>query len=287
VVPVNCGHAQAQLGAYLTHTLTQPAAARVRDHLDSCQACWAAWSAYRWERARSTPLYRDLAAFLGPLFRPGWDSSRTLALEWEHASPRTHQQAAGFFRGSLAYLHNLVIWEASGNRPGYLAAATPTLARLNARTVIDYGCGIGSDTLALRRLGYHVTPCDYDSPSTRFFAWRARRAGTDSRTTEPGKLSAGHCADTLWIIDTIDHLADPQESIGHLLATVRIIICERLTADRAHGQQGFHYRRPAAAITGLYASYGFQPAHLPSHDPIDCWIRHDSTTLGRRDQPGQ
>ena len=275
---MNCGQAQAQLGAYLTHALTQPAAAQVRDHLDSCQTCWAAWNAYRWERARAISLYHDLAAFLGPLFRPGWDSSRALDHEWDHASPHTPQQAAGFFRDSLAYLHNLVIWEASGNRPGYLTAAAPMLAHLGARTVVDYGCGIGSDTLALRRLGYRVIPCDYDSPSTQFFAWRARRAGTDPRTTEPGNLPASLRADTLWIIDTIDHLADPQDSLGHLLGTVRIIICERLTDDRAHGRQGFHYRRPVTAITSLYASHGFQPTQPSAHDdPIECWTRHDGT----------
>jgi Putative zinc-finger len=271
---MNCEAALAQLSGYLTCTLTPVLRSQVRRHLDDCDGCWGGWDAYRWDRATGTQLHRDLEGFLGPRFRPRWDSSRALAREWEQADPRSPDQAADFFRNSLAYLHNLVIWEASGNRPAYVAAAAPVLAVHGARSVIDYGCGTGSDTLALRRLGYQVLPCDYDSPSTRFFAWRARREGSDPRTIEPGDLPAGLAADTLWIIDTIDHLADPASSIGRLLFTVRIVISERMTADRAHGRHRFYRRRPATEIHQLYESCGFRPAQPSSAtSPIECWTK--------------
>jgi hypothetical protein len=271
---VNCETTLTLLGAYLTHVLTPGASSQVRRHLDDCDRCWSDWNACRWDRASGTQLYRDLRAFLGPRFRPRWDSSRALAVEWQQADPQTPGQAADFFRNSLAYLHNLVIWEASGNRPAYVAAASPLLAILGARSIIDYGCGTGSDTLALRHLGYNVLPCDYHSPSTRFFTWRAGREDSDPRITEPGELPAVLAADTLWIIDTIDHLADLAADIGRLLATVKIIICERMTADRAHGQHGFYHRRPATEIHHLYQSCGFRPAQPPSAaSPIECWTR--------------
>jgi hypothetical protein len=79
-------------------------------------------------------------------FRLYFDSSRALAAEWDTANPRTNHDIVQFFRASTSYLYNLAIWEASGNRPHYLAHPLPILASHGTRTVLDYGCGIGSDT---------------------------------------------------------------------------------------------------------------------------------------------
>ncbi len=278
---MNCNVTKTHLEAYLTHALRIAAANQVRQHLDDCPCCWNTWNEYRWERASRTPLYHDLASYLGPRFRPGFDSSRALAREWAQTAPRTPDQIADFFRSSLSYLYNLVIWEASGNRPGYCVTAAPLLAQLGAQTVIDYGSGIGSDTLALRSLSLNVIPCDYSSPSTRFYQWRARRLQQDPRFYEPGHLPQPLSADTMWIIDTLDHLPDLEASIGHLLATtrIRIIICENPAAGRGHGHQGFHHRRHATDIAMFYTGHGFQQAALGDvASSIQCWARP------RRDQ---
>jgi hypothetical protein len=268
---VNCDTLPGRLAGYLAGTMTQDDTAFIRAHLDACQSCWDTWNSYRWDQAACTSLYRDLKAFLGTTFIHGLDSSRALAREWDRASPRTPGEAADFFRTNTSYLYNLTIWEASGNRPRYVTAAAPLLARLNSRSVVDYGSGIGSDTLALRRLGLKVTPCDYHSPSTRFFQWRATRSRQDTRVYEPGQLPPGLRPDTLWIIDTLDHLPDIEASIGPLLDSAQTLICEQLADDRAHGRQGFHRRRPPGEIACAYASRGF--CLLASAQEIQCWAR--------------
>jgi SAM-dependent methyltransferase len=210
-------------------------------------------------------------SFVGPRFKYGFDSSTALAYEWEQATHHTPTEAAEFFRRSHSYLYNLAIWEASGNRPAYVAVAAPLLSRLKSKRLIDYGCGIGSDTLALRSLGMHVTPCDFDSPSTRFFQWRACRLRQDGHFYEPGCLPRDLRADALWIIDTLDHLPDLELNIGPILARVQIVVCEQLAQNRGHGSQGFHHRRPSGEIASLFGRYGFRLEI--SRQEVQGWIR--------------
>lgn len=277
------GHLQAtDLRDYLHHTLTASRSAHLRTHLDACQHCWNAWNRFRWDHACTTPLYQDLAEYLGENFCSYFDSSRALAREWDTASPRTDSEIRNFFRTSTSYLYNLVIWEASGHRPDYLAAALPILHRIQPRTIIDYGCGIGSDSLALRNHGFTVIPCDYHSPSTAFLRWRSARTGAALDVIEPHQLHT--TADAVWIIDTLDHLRDPDRQLQPVLKDASLIISEHLTVNRAHGHQHFHHRRTPEQITQIFSHYGFVRAeeltHVQCEESITAWEKRAPCTLG-------
>ncbi|MGH3898066.1 MAG: hypothetical protein ACRDTA_07370 [Pseudonocardiaceae bacterium] len=105
------------LDGYLHHTLPSTDHQQIRAHLDCCEPCWQAWNRHRWDAARPSDLYAQLAEFLGADFRPYFDSSRALAAEWDAVNPHTDHDIAQFFRTSTDYLYNLAIWDASGNRP--------------------------------------------------------------------------------------------------------------------------------------------------------------------------
>lgn len=265
------GHATADTyAAYLSRTLPRDAYDRVRSHLDGCASCWAAWNRYRWDAARASPLLSELAEFLGSAFRPYFDSSTALAADWDGANPQTEQEKATFFRTSTSYLYNLVIWQASGHRPDYVTNGLSLLHHNKIRTVLDYGCGIGTDMLALRHHGFTVIGCDYDSPSTRFLRWRSQHVPL----VEPSELDQViHDVEALWIIDTLDHLTDIGTSIGQALSTVRLVITESLSNDRSHGAQRFHQRRPTAEIAQLFASHGLPLCHQSNDETITVWSR--------------
>ncbi|MGH3928604.1 MAG: zf-HC2 domain-containing protein [Pseudonocardiaceae bacterium] len=258
------------LDEYLHHTLPPSHHQQVRAHLNACEPCWQAWNRYRWDAASTSPLYAELAEFLGADFRPYFDSSRALAAEWDTANPRTEHDVAQFFRTSTSYLYNLAVWEASGNRPAYVSRALPTLARCGTRTVLDYGCGIGSDTLPLHHSGFTVTGCDFHSPCTAFLRWRSGEVIT---VIEPGDLGAINAPDTLWVIDTLDHLTDIESSLGEMLSVVDLVVTENLTINRGHGRQRFHHRRPFPEHTALFARHGLTPSPMPADTPIMFWTR--------------
>jgi len=197
-------------------------------------------------------------------------TSRALATEWDAADPRTAHDIAQFFRTSTSYLYNLAIWEASGNRPAYVPLALPTLVRRGSKTVLDYGCGIGSDTLPLRQSGFDVVGCDFESPSTAFLRWRSHETIS---VIEPRELALINAPDTLWIIDTLDHLADIETSLGTVLSTVDLMVTENLTTNRGHGQQRFHTRRPYSELVSLFARYGLFPIDNAATTTVMFWAR--------------
>ena len=270
------GQAHVQAGVldqYLHRTLPSREHQQLRAHLDECQPCWRAWNHHRWDAARANPLYAQLADFLGPDFRPYFDSSRALAAEWDISNPQTDDEIAQFFRTSTSYLYNLAIWEASGNRPNYVADALPALAHHGTKTILDYGCGTGSDTLPLHHNGFNISGCDYNSPSTAFLSWRC---GGTIPVVEPGCLSTINPPDTLWIIDTLDHLADIESSLGAILSTVDLVITEDLTASQGHGRQRLHHRRPFSELTTVFARHGLTASAPPPTNSIMTWTRADS-----------
>lgn len=255
------------LDQYLRRDLSPAQVDAARRHLDACAPCWDRWNTHRWAIARHHPLHDQLAKFLGPMFRRRHDSSRALAAAWDRADPRTPEEVAAFFRTSIDYLYNLVIWEASGHRPRYLDAALPALRAARVETVLDIGSGISSDAVALTRLGYTVTTCDHDSPSTRF---AHHRHGHPGRRIDPEHLGPQHAADALWIIDTLDHLTDPAAVLAPLLSRARIVVTEDLRENRAHGRQRFHHRRPFADTARLFAQHDLFPS---TFEPIMIWQR--------------
>jgi hypothetical protein len=258
------------LRSHLRRTAPGEQDGHIRTHLDTCLRCWTAWNRFRWDQARTTSLYAELAEFLGEDFQPYFDSSHALAHEWDAADPRTDREMCDFFRTSTSYLYNLAIWEASGNRPDYLSAALPVLRRTAPANILDYGCGIGSDTLALLNEGFTVFPCDYHSPSTEFLRWRGARIGSNIEVAEPGHLSLA--PDVVWTIDTLDHLADLDRQLGPLLDRTRLVISEHIRTNRSHGQQRFHHRRAPALIVQFFGRYGFVRTGQPN-TPVTVWTK--------------
>lgn len=92
-----------------------------------------------------------------------------LAADYDHALLQRYQATladefegcgdeAAFYRTSKGYLYNLTAFAMTGTKVPYLEALTrlvPAGARL-----LDYGCGIGSDGLALLEAGYRVEFAD-------------------------------------------------------------------------------------------------------------------------------
>ena len=271
---IGCPAVPALLDAYLHRRLPHPQHVMLRDHLDTCQPCWTIWNRYRWDAAAGHPLVAALRDFLGSSYRPYLDSSRALRDEWIAAQPRTAAGIRHFFENSEAYLYNLVIWHASGNRPGYVTAAMPYLT--GARIILDFGSGIGQDTIDLRNLGHAVLPCDLPCPSARFMRYRLRQAGHDHRVADPRQLDPPPPADTLWIIDTLDHLPDIPAVLGPVLRRVDQVICENLRTARAHGGQGFHQRRTHAEVSDLLACFDLREHPTPYELPITVFTRRSA-----------
>lgn len=257
------------LDDYLRHALPVDQDHWVRAHLEECRTCWQQWNRHLWDAALHNPLRAGLAEFLGSGFQPYLDPRIALAAEWEAARISSEQDAARFFRTSIAYLYDLVVTEASGYRQDNVARVLPTLARHGVQSVLDYGCGIGSDTIALHTSGFAVVGCDFTSPATAFLRWRC----PEIPVVEPDQLCDVPVPDVLWITDMLDYLPDVETSLGDLLSSVELLVIRNLALRAVPDRHHFGYRHPADQVAAVLTRHGLAPAWASDSSPVMVWER--------------
>ena len=177
--------------------------------------------------AEVQPAERELAelrAYLGDGFheRALTDRKAFMAEELERIGDE-----AVLYRSSEGYLYDLTAFAMSGLKHPYLellAQAVPPPARL-----LDYGCGIGSDGLALLQLGYDVSFADFDNPSTRYLRWRLERRGfPNQRVYDLDRVTPPDAFDLAYSFDVIEHVDDPRDFLARLEATGRLAMVNLL-----------------------------------------------------------
>jgi hypothetical protein len=183
----------------------------------------------------------DLKAYLGGDF--------DLHLLWNHeqAVDDEERQAPDeklFYRTSEMYLYDLTAFAMAGTKRPYLAAlrqCVPARASL-----LDYGCGIGSDGLRLTSAGYRVAFADFDNPSTRYLRWRLERRELEAPVYNVEEDIPGGF-DAVYAFDVIEHTDDPLGFLEHLeglASTVAVNLLEPSPEDT-------HLHRPLPITTIL------------------------------------
>ena len=89
-------------------------------------------------------------------------------------------------------------------------------------SVLDYGCGIGSDGLILLEAGYRVEFADFDNPSAAYLRWRLDRRGLDAPVHDLDREVPGGF-DLAYALDVIEHVDDPFAFCAELERRARLV----------------------------------------------------------------
>lgn len=163
----------------------------------------------------------DLAAFTGlsqEACRKRLEeySVEEMAQRWREADPRTPEQILEFYRNAEPYLWELLQWHASEHRIPYhqavefAAGAAPSSGQ-GPRRALEFGCGVGTDSLRLAEAGFSVTLMDVDGPASRFARFRLERRGleyefNESTSMVPRISGPFH---VLVCFDVLEHMPEP------------------------------------------------------------------------------
>ena len=183
----------------------------------------------------------ELRAYLGPAFDRGRLVRWQEQLEEEAGRLGDEQR---LYRESEAYLYNLTAFAMTGTKTPYLEAvlrAVPPGAR-----VLDVGCGIGSDGLALLEAGLDVEFADFANPSTRYLRWRLERRGLRARVydLDAGPLPGGFAL--AYAFDVLEHVGDPFVLLAAMERSARLVCVNAL--ETSGEETALHRSLDVAAV---------------------------------------
>ncbi len=194
----------------------------------------------------------ELRAYLGDSYDHGRLEAWEAQLDEELALIGDEQ---AFYRRSEGYLYNLTAFAITGTKTPYLNDLT-RLAAPGAR-VLDFGCGIGSDGLALAEAGYGVTFADFDNPSTRYLRWRLKRRGVRAafHDLDVGDPPGGH--DLAFAFDVIEHVDEPLAALGRMERAAATVLVNLLEPEQ--GETPLHHTLDVPALLAYAARR--RPSH--------------------------
>ena len=147
-----------------------------------------------------------------------------LAEAWRAADPRTAEEVAAFYEQTDAYLYDLTWWHALAEDESALAGVEAFEAAVGhrARTVLDFGSGIGSLGLLMARHGLDVTLAEINPTLSDYARWRFDLRGLSASFLNAGSEALpGAAFDFVSAVDVLEHLPDPRAALRILAAALR------------------------------------------------------------------
>jgi SAM-dependent methyltransferase len=188
----------------------------------------------------------ELRAYLGAEYDEGrlqrWQE--VLEEEWEEIGDE-----ATLYRTSNAYLYNLTAFAMTGTKIPYLRALTRRVPP--GASLLDYGCGIGSDGLLLLEAGYEVAFADFDNPSTRYLRWRLDQRGLRAPVYDLDRDAVPGGFDAAYAFDVVEHVDDPVRLLTEMESRARLIAVNLLEEDPA--DTSLHRELPIRELIGRAA----------------------------------
>jgi len=241
--------------AILNHTISDDTRQQAKSHINECRECWALWNRLRWDYAGTSKGVLELKEYLGDSFSQYYDSSWALAKEWNVHKRTSKIEVESFYQGTNNYLYNLILFYESGDRKDFKPLFRKIVEGNLASTVIDYGCGVGNDTLDMISAGLKVISIDFESPSLDFLRWRLKKRGISSEQcivvpVEEIAANKEVCAsaDMFWGVDVLEHMFDPYEVLKITAQDIKIFAYYVDSDDKAGGRHPFHFKFAATAF---------------------------------------
>ena len=139
--------------------------------------------------------------------------------------------------------------------------------------VLDYGCGIGSDGLALLEAGYEVEFADFDNPSTEYLRWRLSHRGLAAPVWNLD-VEVPDGFDAAYAFDVIVHGGDPFAFLGQLERRADLVLVNLLEPGPAEREPASHRELPIDAIRARAVDRGLRSyrihhgrSHLVAYEP--------------------
>lgn len=184
-------------------------------------------------------LVEELREYVGPGFKDDLLAEATglLAESWRAKEPRSNASIRQWYRDQSLYLYDLTAWHMTRDRQCWTRQAVEDARTVGATNILDFGCGIGQDGLALIEAGFQVTFADLRTPTLQYLKWRLRKRKLPVTVlplaTEldlQGAWDLGLC------LDVIEHVPQPGFTLHVLANACRHLVLNQPMPGPQHPQ---------------------------------------------------
>lgn len=107
-------------------------------------------------------------------------------------------------------------------RAKFVVSLVNTMGQLRNKTIIDFGCGVGSHGIFCAQRGAIVDFLDVDGPLYNFAKWRARKRNiVINNYLYPDTQLPSVQYDAIICLDVLEHIANPATALSNLTAALK------------------------------------------------------------------
>lgn len=149
------------------------------------------------------------------------DLGKHIAEEWRRKRPKTSRQIANFYKQTDSYLYELSIVGEEPFRSEIRAAIADALREVQARSIFEFGGGIGTDAIWFTQEGFQCTYYDLPAAQTSKFAkWRFLQRGLAVLVVEHPSSSCGN--DAVISLEVFEHVPNLFGVLRRINGTLRL-----------------------------------------------------------------
>lgn len=191
------------------------------------------------------------------IYKAGYDM-QGLWLEKPPTTPQEHEEY--YIKCGESYIYDLSQWHYyEPARRLYTEEIVSFSHSLGLKTVLDFGAGIGTDSLCCALEGAEVIAADFPSDSTEFASWKASKYRAPVEFTTPKEVVGTF--DLVVAIDVLEHIADWRETLAALIKMTRKVLAVSAPFNDGNDLlRPMHYPVPQSpTVEELLWGNGFRP----------------------------
>jgi 2-polyprenyl-3-methyl-5-hydroxy-6-metoxy-1,4-benzoquinol methylase len=174
--------------------------------------------------------------------QPDWKkSNERAAVDWNEKAPKGEKEFIEYYEKSNDYIEAMATYNSMGKKLRLIEKICKVIATVpDIKAIVDFGCGVGSDSLHLNGLGYKVTAMDVKGRALEFCKYRFEKYASGQITTIPVSIDTKipKC-DLILSLDTLEHVFDPYKTLDQMFeAEPKAILLTTAFGVHDHDNQG-------------------------------------------------